>query len=108
MEQCAWCGQACRDLSLIKNRDPSLFGVYVWVCDGCKEAVQDEYWCGAFCTPPGFRLSPKRPLILEAYHPAELVEGVSSPFKGEEEQKSVEPLEPTVDRLQWRFWRRRN
>lgn len=76
MKQCEWCGQDCQALSPIENCDPSPVGLFVWVCDGCREAMQGEYWCETLCSPIGFRSFPKCPVTLEVRQLAELVECV--------------------------------
>ena len=74
MKRCEWCGQDKRALSPLENRDASLPGVFVWVCAGCVEEMQREYYCDALCAPIGFRVYRKYPATVEFRHLMELVE----------------------------------
>lgn len=65
MKHCDWCEQESRGLRPLENRDIDRVGLFIWVCDGCKEAIQSEYWCEALCSPIGFRIYPERPATLE-------------------------------------------
>lgn len=78
MQRCEWCGQMCRGLSPIQNRDPSLPGWFVWICAGCREAVQGEYWYRDFGAPMGLKISSKRPAARGRYPLGEAVESVVS------------------------------
>lgn len=73
-KRCEWCGQDCRALSPVENRDASLSGLFVWICDGCRDAMQGEYRWEALCSPIGFRIYPKYSATLEVHRLTQLVE----------------------------------
>lgn len=76
MKQCEWCGQACQALLPLENRNELLPGLFVWVCAGCVEEMQNEYYCDALCSPIGFRIYPKRAATVEFRQLVDLVECV--------------------------------
>jgi hypothetical protein len=76
---CEWCGQECRGRWPLENRDDDRTGLFVWVCDECREAVQGEYWCEVLCSPIGFRMYPERPATVEVRLLTAWAESVFSP-----------------------------
>src|SRR5258708_32266470 len=76
LKRCEWCDQDCRALAPLENRDCSFLGLFVWVCDGCREAMRDEYWCEAFCAPIVVRLHRQRSAGLAVRQLTEFMECV--------------------------------
>jgi hypothetical protein len=74
MKRCDWCGEQYQELWPLENREASWPGLFVWVCEECKETMQGEYW--AFCSPVVFRLHRKYPAAREVHQLTEWMESV--------------------------------
>lgn len=76
LKRCDWCGEECGKRFPLENREESLPGLFAWVCEGCKEAMQSEHWCEAFSAPVVLGFQHQRPATLEVRQLTEFLEYV--------------------------------